>query len=63
MSTHAGDPSATPAGDQAAFLPPVTPIASTADKAPAETRPELVVGVAFAGGLLLARLLGRARGH
>ncbi len=49
-------------GGQAAFLPPLT-----ADDGPSgavvDTRPEILVGAAFAGGLLLAKLLGRARGR
>ena len=49
--------------DQAAFLPPVTPTASVDDAPPADARPELVVGAAFAGGLILAKLLGRVRGR
>lgn len=61
MSTQADNPAATPADDQPAFLPPVTPAA--ADKPVAGTRPELVVAAAFAGGLILAKLLGRARAN
>ena len=62
MSTDASGSPATPAGDQADFLPPVTPLAGAAGKPATETRPELLVGAAFAGGLILAKLLGRARG-
>lgn len=65
MSKPADDPSASPAGDQSAFLPPVTPLsgAGPAESPAADTRPELVVGAAFAGGLILAKLLGRLRGR
>lgn len=63
MSTHASNPAAMPADDQSAFLPPVAPASGTADKPATETRPELLVGAAFAGGLILAKILGRARGN
>ena len=43
------------------FLPPVG--AAAAAKPMTETRPEILVGAAFAGGLVLAKLLGRIRGR
>lgn len=65
MSKPADEPLVAPVGDQSAFLPPVTPLTGAAPAASpaADTRPELVVGAAFAGGLILAKLLGRIRGR
>ena len=57
MSTP--DPATAPAEP---FLPPVTPLAGSDVRPATETRPEIVVGAAFAGGLILAKLLGRLRG-
>lgn len=57
MSTP--DPAAAP-GEP--YLPPVSPLADSAAKPATETRPEILVGAAFAGGLILAKLLGRVRG-
>lgn len=44
------------------YLPPVSPLAGSAARPATETRPEILVGAAFAGGLILAKLLGRVRG-
>ena len=57
MSTP--DPATAPAEP---YLPPVTPLAASDAKPATETRPEILVGAAFAGGLILAKLLGRVRG-
>ena len=43
------------------FLPPVG--AAGVAKPVTEMRPEILVGAAFAGGLVLAKLLGRVRGR
>jgi hypothetical protein len=61
MSTPSSDPAAAPA--DAAYLPPVSPLAGSSDRPATETRPEILVGAAFAGGLILAKLLGRVRGR
>jgi len=58
MSSAAQD---TTGGEQGPFLPPVG--AAAAAKPVTETRPEILVGAAFAGGLVLAKLLGRVRGR
>jgi hypothetical protein len=49
------------ADGQAAPVPPPTPPAATV--APDAQRPEIVVGAAFAGGLLTALVLRRLRGR
>jgi hypothetical protein len=43
------------------FLPPVG--AAEVAKPVTETRPEILVGAAFVGGLVLAKVLGRIRGR
>jgi hypothetical protein len=43
------------------FLPPVGAVEVA--KPVTETRPEILVGAAFAGGLVLAKLVGRIRGR
>ena len=53
------DPATAPAEPR---LPPPGPLADSTAKPATETRPEIVVGAAFAGGLILAKLLGRVRG-
>ena len=58
MSTPAQE---TTDGAQEPFLPPVG--AAAVAKPVTETRPEILVGAAFAGGLVLAKLLGRIRGR
>ena len=60
MSTPEATPGPVPADP---LLPPVAPPLASSDAKPVtETRPEILVGAAFAGGLILAKLLGRVRG-
>ena len=48
-------------GSPEPFLPPVG--AAAVAKPVTETRPEILVGAAFAGGLVFAKLLRRIRGR
>ena len=57
MSTPGTDPAAAERE-----LPPVAPLADSAAKPATETRPEILVGAAFVGGMILAKLVGRLRG-
>ena len=44
-------------------VPAPEPAPSYAAPAASEPRPELLIGGAFLGGMILAKLLGRRRGH
>jgi hypothetical protein len=62
MSTQ---PAGAPTGPEptqatAALPPPLTPPAEP-ERSVIETRPEILVGAAAAGGFLLAKILGRLR--
>jgi hypothetical protein len=58
MSTSAHDAAD---GAPQPFLPPVG--AAAVAKPVTETRPEILVGAAFAGGLVFAKVLRRIRGR
>lgn len=62
MSTEPATPAPEPAPAAAAAPPPPLPPAEP--KRPiTETRPEILVGAAAAGGFVLAQILGRIRGR
>jgi hypothetical protein len=61
VSTEPATPAPEPAPAAAAPPPPLSPVEP---KRPiTETRPEILVGAAAAGGFVLAQILGRIRGR
>ena len=56
------EPTGAPAGPEAVQTPP--PLQPPAPARPiTETRPEILVGAALAGGFIAAQILGRIRGR